>query len=469
MTKALRRPRRGQRGRPRHPAAVASSGLIGPNGAGKTTFFNVVTGLLPPDQGEILFEGRSLVGLRPERDRGARHRAHLPVHPALPEHDRPRQRPGRRALPALGLGGGRGLPAARGAWRRRRAPGRGPASSSPSSASAARTTSWRKNLPYGDQRRLEIARALATEPRLLLLDEPTAGMNPRETEILTELIDLLRRELGAVGPPDRAPHGGGHGRSPTASPCSTTGRGSPRGRRPRSSATRRSSRPTSARATSRSWPYRRERGAACSSSHDIHTYYGNIRALKGVSLTVGRGEIVTLIGVQRRGQDDDAQDDHRHRPAAARHRHLQRPAHRRAVHRPHRAARDRPVAGGPPDLPADDRAARTSSSAPSPGSDRDGDPARSRARVRRSSRACASASRRRAARCPAASSRCWPWAAPSWRARACSSSTSRRWASRRSSSRRSSRSSATSTPRARRSCSSSRTRAWRSAWRTAAT
>jgi ABC-type branched-subunit amino acid transport system ATPase component len=53
-----------------------------------------------------------------------------------------------------------------------------------------------KNLAYGDQRRLEIARALASEPKLLLLDEPTAGMNPRETENLTAFIDLLRRELG---------------------------------------------------------------------------------------------------------------------------------------------------------------------------------------------------------------------------------------------------------------------------------
>ena len=64
-------------------------------------------------------------------------------------------------------------------WRRRRGPASGPARCSPSSGSADKGDDLARNLPYGDQRRLEIARALATEPRLLLLDEPTAGMNPQ--------------------------------------------------------------------------------------------------------------------------------------------------------------------------------------------------------------------------------------------------------------------------------------------------
>jgi branched-chain amino acid transport system permease protein len=169
-------------------------GLIGPNGAGKTTFFNAVTGLVRPDGGRITFEGASLVGLRPnaivargiartfqsirlfpemtvlenvlvgEHCRLSARVAGAVLRPprVIAEERRARER-AHELLAFVGLGG-KGDDVAR-------------------------------NLPYGDQRRLEIARALATEPGLLLLDEPTAGMNPRETETLTDLIGLLRREL----------------------------------------------------------------------------------------------------------------------------------------------------------------------------------------------------------------------------------------------------------------------------------
>jgi len=175
------------------PAGIV--GLIGPNGAGKTTFFNLVTGLLRPDHGEIRLNGESLVGLRPHAIVGrgiartfqsirlfqnmtvldnvlvGEHcRLHSSVAGAVfrppsvvAEEARARGR-ARDLLGFVGLGDKEGELA--------------------------------KNLAYGDQRRLEIARALATEPKLLLLDEPTAGMNPRETDALTELIGLLRRELG---------------------------------------------------------------------------------------------------------------------------------------------------------------------------------------------------------------------------------------------------------------------------------
>ncbi len=169
-------------------------GLIGPNGAGKTTFFNAVTGLVRPDAGRIAFDGASLVRLRPnaivargiartfqsirlfaymtvlenvlvgEHCRLAATVAGAVLRPpaVIAEEARARER-ARALLAFVGLTG--------------------------------KEDDLARNLPYGDQRRLEIARALATEPRLLLLDEPTAGMNPRETETLTDLIGLLRREL----------------------------------------------------------------------------------------------------------------------------------------------------------------------------------------------------------------------------------------------------------------------------------
>src|SRR5205814_3314056 len=169
-------------------------GLIGPNGAGKTTFFNVVTGLIRPDGGSITFEGASLVGLRPNAivARGiARTFQSIRLFPHMSvldnvlvgEHCR---------LAATVPGAVLRPPSVRAEEIRARERARALLAFV---GLADKDDDMARNLPYGDQRRLEIARALATEPRLLLLDEPTAGMNPRETETLTELIGLLRREL----------------------------------------------------------------------------------------------------------------------------------------------------------------------------------------------------------------------------------------------------------------------------------
>ena len=169
-------------------------GLIGPNGAGKTTFFNVVTGLVRPDEGQIVFAGASLVGLRPNAivARGIartfqsiRLFAHMSVldNVLVGEHVR---------LAASVAGAVLRPPSVRAEEARARERARGLLAFV---GLSGKEEELARNLPYGDQRRLEIARALATEPRLLLLDEPTAGMNPRESETLTDLIGLLRREL----------------------------------------------------------------------------------------------------------------------------------------------------------------------------------------------------------------------------------------------------------------------------------
>ena len=170
--------------------------LIGPNGAGKTTFFNQLTGMLQPTEGEIEFNGVSIVGLGPHQivelgvgrtfqnirlfsdmtamanvmvGRHSRMKSqwyeailHLPR--VREEEEATRQR-ARELLDLVGL-------------------------------ARRYEDESAKNLPYGDQRRLEIARALASDPKLLLLDEPTAGMNPGETGRMTEFIGQLRRDLG---------------------------------------------------------------------------------------------------------------------------------------------------------------------------------------------------------------------------------------------------------------------------------
>jgi branched-chain amino acid transport system ATP-binding protein len=169
--------------------------VIGPNGAGKTTLFNMITGLYGPSRGQIFFQGRDITGLRPHRitargigrtfqtirlfnnmtaEENILAAMHCRLHGSWigaivhsPWVRREEQGARQRAadlLTYVGLRGRAGILA--------------------------------KNLSYGDQRRLEIARALATDPQLLLLDEPTAGMNPMETQAMMQLIRRLRDERG---------------------------------------------------------------------------------------------------------------------------------------------------------------------------------------------------------------------------------------------------------------------------------
>ena len=175
-----------------HEGAIES--IIGPNGAGKTTFFNVVTGFYAPDGGTIYFEGRPISGMatdRITRSGIARTYQNIRLFPNLTalenimvgHHGRHRV-----SMPGIILGtrGARAeedrtLDEAHGLLDFVGLAGKG--------------DDLARNLAYGDQRRLEIARALAAGPRLLLLDEPAAGMNPQETVEITRFISHLRDEL----------------------------------------------------------------------------------------------------------------------------------------------------------------------------------------------------------------------------------------------------------------------------------
>jgi branched-chain amino acid transport system ATP-binding protein len=175
--------------------ARAIVSIIGPNGAGKTTFFNCVTGFYRPASGDISLDGHSLIGLSPDQIvklgvartyQNIRLFANMTVLENILVGQHIHLRSGLLGA-VLQLPGTRreeteALEAARRLLTFVKLMGKGDVVA--------------RNLAYGDQRRLEIARALASRPRLLLLDEPTAGMNPAETQDMTELIRRLRDELG---------------------------------------------------------------------------------------------------------------------------------------------------------------------------------------------------------------------------------------------------------------------------------
>jgi branched-chain amino acid transport system ATP-binding protein len=170
-------------------------GLIGPNGSGKTTAFNLISGVLKPSGGRIRFAGKDVTGNAPEENARAgiaRTFQNIRLFRDLPVLDNVmvgrHMRHGAGFVPTV-----LGLPAARKAEVETR---RHTLEILDILGLRTRAGERVADLPYGDQRKVEFARALATEPRLLLLDEPTAGMNAIETADLAETIRRLHADLG---------------------------------------------------------------------------------------------------------------------------------------------------------------------------------------------------------------------------------------------------------------------------------
>ena len=169
-------------------------GLIGPNGAGKTTVFNLLTGVYRPMAGEIRLAGRRLNGLRPHQIAAAgmaRTFQNIRLFGELSVLDNVKVARHLRASHTMAA-----------AMFRSRLHVREERDIENRSMELLRifqldhrADETARNLPYGDQRRLEIARALATGPRVLLLDEPAAGMNPQEKRALRDLIRLVREQF----------------------------------------------------------------------------------------------------------------------------------------------------------------------------------------------------------------------------------------------------------------------------------
>ncbi len=172
-------------------------GLIGPNGAGKTTVFNLITGVYTPTQGRVVLAGRTISGLKPSRIAAAgitRTFQNIRLFQRLTCRD--------NVCIASHQHAGSSL------WDAVFQTGRHAADEAAMTQRADELlgvmglTAWADTLagelPYGQQRRLEIARALAGRPKLLLLDEPAAGLNPQESEELMHLIEGIRRDFGVT-------------------------------------------------------------------------------------------------------------------------------------------------------------------------------------------------------------------------------------------------------------------------------
>jgi branched-chain amino acid transport system ATP-binding protein len=168
-------------------------GLIGPNGAGKTTLFNLLTGIYVPDAGGFTFDGRPLAGVKPHAvtARGiARTFQNIRLFANLSALENVMI--GRHVRTRAGVVGA--ILRTRATAAEERAIEARAAELLQYVGIAARANDPAGSLPYGDQRRLEIARALATEPKLLALDEPAAGMNVAETRVLRTLLESIRRD-----------------------------------------------------------------------------------------------------------------------------------------------------------------------------------------------------------------------------------------------------------------------------------
>ena len=168
--------------------------IIGPNGAGKTTFFNTLTGIYRPEEGKILFDDQPLAGLRPDQ---------ITARGIARTFQNIRLFGGMTVIEIIMVGlhstlkqSGLDALLRSKAFLLEEEEAHNRASSLMDFVGLSGIDNeLARNLPYGDQRRVEIARALASNPKLLLLDEPTAGMNPRETDEAVNLFRRVRDEL----------------------------------------------------------------------------------------------------------------------------------------------------------------------------------------------------------------------------------------------------------------------------------